>query len=84
MAIRKILTYPNLALKKVSSPVKKFDRELKTLVKDLFETMYDAPGVGLAAVQINIHKCLFVIDIDFEQDEENDGVITNKKSSRLY
>jgi hypothetical protein len=50
MAIRTIIEAPDPVLKTISSPVEKFDDELKTLVEDMFETMYDAPGIGLAAI----------------------------------
>jgi len=49
MAIREIIEVPDQRLKQVSAPVTQFDAELKTLVSDMFETMYDAPGIGLAA-----------------------------------
>lgn len=50
MAIREIIEVPDPRLKVVSEPVTTFDDELKTLVEDMFETMYDAPGIGLAAI----------------------------------
>lgn len=57
-----ILTYPNPLLREVSLPVKKFDQELKNLVKDMLETMYDANGIGLAAPQVGQLLRLLVID----------------------
>jgi peptide deformylase len=63
MAIRKILEVPDPRLKTVSTPVEKFDDELKTLVEDMFETMYDAPGIGLAAIQVGVPLRLLVIDL---------------------
>lgn len=69
MAIRKILEVPDPRLKTVSKPVEKFDGELKTLVEDMFETMYDAPGIGLAAVQVGAPLRLLVIDLQ-EPDED--------------
>ena len=64
MAIREILEVPDPRLKLVSTPVEadEFNDELKTLVEDMFETMYDAPGVGLAASQIGVMQRLFVMD----------------------
>ncbi len=62
MALLDILTYPNPRLAIPSEPVKAFDESLRTLVDDMFETMYDANGVGLAAPQIGISKQLSVID----------------------
>ena len=52
MAIRRIYETPDAVLRQISKPVEVFDAELKTLVADMFETMYDAPGIGLAAVQV--------------------------------
>jgi len=63
MAIREILEAPEPLLKQVSVPVDKFDDELKTLVEDMFETMYDAPGIGLAAIQIGVPLRVVVIDL---------------------
>ncbi|TXI10726.1 MAG: peptide deformylase, partial [Novosphingobium sp.] len=54
MAIREIIEVPDPRLKQVSVPVEKFDDELKTLVEDMFETMYDVPGIGLAAIQVGV------------------------------
>lgn len=63
MAIREILEVPDPLLKQVSRPVETFDDELKTLVADMFETMYDAPGIGLAAIQIGVPLRVLVIDL---------------------
>ena len=63
MAIRTIIEVPDLRLKQVSSPVEKFDDALRTLVADMFETMYDAPGIGLAAVQVGVPLRVLVIDL---------------------
>ena len=63
MAIREILEVPDLRLKQISAPVTKFDGELKTLVADMFETMYEAPGIGLAAVQLGVPLRVLVIDL---------------------
>jgi peptide deformylase len=52
MAIRRIYETPDAVLRQISKPVETFDEELKTLIADMFETMYDAPGIGLAAVQV--------------------------------
>ncbi|MCP5395881.1 MAG: peptide deformylase [Sphingomonadaceae bacterium] len=66
MAIREILEAPDPRLKTVSTPVEKFDDELKTLVEDMFETMYDAPGIGLAAIQVGVPLRVLVIDLQPE------------------
>ncbi|QWC56411.1 peptide deformylase [Erythrobacter sp. 3-20A1M] len=63
MAIREILEVPDPRLKTVSTPVTVFDDELKKLVADMFETMYDAPGIGLAAIQVGVPKRVLVIDL---------------------
>src|SRR5687767_3512103 len=69
MARLPILEYPDPRLRIRAEPVTKFDSELKTLVADLFETMYAAPGIGLAATQVNVHKRLLVIDISEKRNE---------------
>ncbi len=73
MAIREILEVPDPRLKTVSTRVDTFDAELKTLVDDMFETMYDAPGIGLAAIQIGVPKRVLVIDLQ-EPDEDAEPV----------
>ena len=70
MAIREILEAPDPRLKVVSSPVEKFDDDLKTLVDDMFETMYAAHGIGLAAIQVGEPIRLLVIDL---QEEDPDA-----------
>jgi peptide deformylase len=71
MAIRSIFETPDPVLRQISKPVETFDDELKTLVADMFETMYDAPGIGLAAVQVGEPIRLLVIDL--QEPEEEDG-----------
>jgi len=61
--IRTILTYPNPALKKKSAPVTVINDSVRELIRDMAETMYDAPGVGLAAPQIGVHQRVIAIDI---------------------
>lgn len=70
MAIREILTVPHPVLKQVSQPVDKVDDELRALMDDMLETMYDAPGIGLAAVQIGVPKRLIVMDLSREGEEK--------------
>jgi peptide deformylase len=72
--VRTILTYPNQELKKKSAPVDVITDSVLELIRDLVETMYDAPGVGLAAPQIGIHQRVIVIDIS-AKDEPPDLVI---------
>lgn len=64
MSVRKITEYPEKVLGEVGKPVEKFDEELEKLCEDMFETMYDAEGVGLAAPQIGLNLRLFVMDCD--------------------
>lgn len=64
MAIRKIVEYPDPVLLSPGDPVEKFDDDFKALVRDMFETMYDDGGVGLAAPQIGLSLRLFVMDCD--------------------
>jgi peptide deformylase len=68
MAIRKILVEPNEFLRKKSSPVEHIDDELRRVMDDMLETMYAAPGIGLAAIQIGVPKRIIVIDLT-KQDE---------------
>jgi len=74
MAIRRIYETPDPVLRQISKPVETFDGELKTLVSDMFETMYDAPGIGLAAVQVGVPVRLLVIDLQEPQEEGGDPV----------
>lgn len=72
--IRTILAYPNPELKKKSAPVSIITDSVRELVRDMVETMYDAPGVGLAAPQIGVHQRVIVIDIS-SRDEPADLII---------
>ena len=64
--ILEILKYPDKRLRTVAKPVENVNSEIKKQVKDMFETMYDAPGIGLAATQVNFHQRLIVIDVSEE------------------
>ena len=74
MAIRRIYETPDPILREISKPVETFDAELKTLVADMFETMYDAPGIGLAAVQVGVPIRLLVIDLQEPEEEGGEPV----------
>src|SRR4051795_7024679 len=74
MAIRPIFETPDPVLRQISRPVERFDEELKTLVADMFETMYDAPGIGLAAVQVGEPIRLLVIDLQEPEEEGGEPV----------
>ena len=69
MACLPILEYPDPRLKKVAAPVPAVTAEIRKLVRDMADTMYAAPGVGLAATQVNVHKRVIVIDISEHKDE---------------
>jgi peptide deformylase len=68
MALLHILRYPDARLHKLAAPVTVFDDGLKQLVADMAETMYAAPGVGLAATQVDVHKQVIVIDVSDRRD----------------
>ncbi|MFZ4472935.1 MAG: peptide deformylase [Limnohabitans sp.] len=69
MAKLDILRYPDPKLHTVAKPVQAIDTRIRTLVKDMIETMYDANGIGLAATQVNVHERLVVIDVSENRDE---------------
>ena len=69
MTILDILNYPNPRLHKIASTVEIVDNEIKTIVKDMKETMYAAPGIGLAATQIDFHKKIIIIDVSEKQND---------------
>lgn len=88
MAIRKIITYPHPVLRKKAEKVTVFDDELKTLVADMGETMWDAPGVGLAANQVAVLKQVVVLDVSETPEERKimplvNPVITDGEGSVL-
>lgn len=64
-----ILHFPDERLRTVAKPVEQVDDNIRQLVDDMFETMYDAPGIGLAATQVNVHKQVIVIDVSMEKDQ---------------
>jgi peptide deformylase len=69
MALLNILHYPDERLHIVAKPVKTFDDKLQTLIEDMAETMYEAPGIGLAATQVNQHIRLLIIDLSETKDQ---------------
>ena len=69
MAILEVLTYPDPRLRKQAVPVKTVDDDVRRLIDDMTETMYAAPGIGLAAVQVNVQKRVIVIDISEDQSD---------------
>lgn len=77
MSLLKILTYPDPILKRPSLPVKENPKDLKQLVEDMFQTMYEAPGVGLAAPQVGRNIRLFVVDVSAHQENTGPMVFIN-------
>ena len=87
MAIRTILEFPDQRLRTRAQPVTLFDADLGTLVDDMFETMYAAPGIGLAASQVDVHKRVLVIDISDNRDQPrvfiNPEILTREGESEM-
>lgn len=77
MAIRPIITIPDPRLKLVSEPVAVVDDSIRALVDDMFDTMYDAPGIGLAAIQIAVPKRVLVMDLAREGEDKQPMVLIN-------
>ena len=90
MALRQILTEPNKILREKSLPVEKVDSDLQRLMDDMLETMYSAPGIGLAAIQVGVPKRVIVIDIAPKDQPKNpmffvNPIITSKsKDNSIY
>ncbi len=83
MSIREIITVPNEILKKISKPIEKIGEDEKKLVKDLFETMYNSKGIGLAAVQVGILKRVLVVDVSSKDEEKKPMCFINPKVRKL-
>lgn len=77
-----ILTHPDLRLRQIAKPVSQVDKRIQQLVDDMFETMYEAPGIGLAATQVNVHKRVVVIDVSDNKDDPR--VFINPKIIELH
>ena len=90
MAIKKILTVPDQILRKKSLPVEDVNKEIKVLLKDMLETMYDAPGIGLAAIQIGVPKRLVVMDLSKNPEKKepmffiNPEIISKSEKMSMY
>ena len=69
MAQLTILQFPDPRLRTIAKPVEQVDDRVRQLIDDMFETMYEAPGVGLAATQVNVHEQIIVIDVSEERDQ---------------
>ncbi|NHK28420.1 peptide deformylase [Parvularcula flava] len=77
MTIRPILTVPDPRLREVSKPVERVDDDLRALMDDMLETMYDAPGIGLAAIQVGVPKRVIVMDLAGEGEEPEPRYFVN-------
>ncbi len=77
MALRDIITLPDKRLRLVSEPVQKFDKDLRKLVEDMFETMYEAPGIGLAAIQVAVPMRVITMDLAKKDDPKEPKVYIN-------
>jgi peptide deformylase len=77
MALRDILILPDKRLRLVSEPVKKVDREISALVDDMFETMYEAPGIGLAAIQVGVRRRVITMDLSKKEGPQEPYVFIN-------
>lgn len=88
MALLNILRYPDPRLHKIAKPVTVFDARLKKLIKDMAFTLYDAPGVGLAAPQVDVHQQLVVIDTSDTQDDLrvfiNPEIVWSSSETKVY
>ena len=89
MAIRKILTEPDIFLRQISHDVEKVDDKIRSLMDDMLETMYAAPGIGLAAIQIGVPKRVIVIDLSKDEEKTplyfvNPKVIVKSKNKSTY
>jgi peptide deformylase len=77
MALRDIIVLPDKRLRLVSEPAKKIDAELRRLVDDMFETMYEAPGIGLAAIQVGVPKRVITMDLAKKEEPKAPRVFIN-------
>jgi peptide deformylase len=83
MSKLEIITLPDPVLRKVSMPVERVDEDLRRLADDMLETMYDAPGIGLAAPQVGVSRRLVVLDVSEKDGEKNPLVMINPQIVRL-
>ena len=74
MAILPIIEVPDPRLRTISAPVEAVDESVRDLIADMFDTMYDAPGIGLAAIQIGVPRRVIVMDLQEQEDEEGNGI----------
>jgi peptide deformylase len=88
MAVLNILRYPDPRLHRVAEPVREVDARVRQLVQDMAETMYAAPGIGLAATQVDVHLRVIVIDVSEARDELrvfiNPEIVERSAESKVY
>ncbi len=84
MALLPIYETPDPMLRQISTPVEAVDDELRELIADMFDTMYDAPGIGLAAVQVGVPKRLLVMDLQEPSDPNDEEVTTGQAPARIH
>ena len=84
MALRQILTEPNKILREKSSLVEKVDEDLQKLMDDMLETMYAAPGIGLAAIQVGVPKRVIVLDIGWRDKSESQNDKREERRNPMY
>jgi len=77
MAVREIIKLPDKRLRLVSEPVKQIDAAIRKLVDDMFETMYKAPGIGLAAIQVGVAKRVITLDLSKKEDNHEPQCFIN-------
>lgn len=82
MTIKPLIILPDPLLRQVSQPIERVDADIRKLTEDMLETMYEAPGIGLAAVQVGVARRLLVIDISKEGDEREPLVFINPEIVR--
>ncbi|MFT5572393.1 MAG: peptide deformylase [Cryomorphaceae bacterium] len=87
MAILEILVYPDQRLRKIAKPVETVNDDIRQLVKDMTQTMYEANGIGLAATQVNVHQQVIVMDLSDEHDQARvliNPTIIEKNGEQIY
>jgi peptide deformylase len=77
MALREIIKLPDKRLRLASKPIKAIDREIRALVEDMFETMYHAPGIGLAAIQVGVPERVFIMDLSKKEEPQEPRIFVN-------
>jgi peptide deformylase len=77
MSLKKLVILPDQRLRQISAPIAEVDSDIRRLAEDMFETMYQAPGIGLAAIQVGVAKRLFTLDVSKREDQREPMVVIN-------